>query len=84
MDGGLWNCRDNACVVRKPRENTNYQTSAARGQGTPCPYINPTHLTSHLTSLYSPLGTKISELARLCDHKVAALRENLYLDAIPL
>ena len=43
-DRGLWMvgcgiCRDNACVVRKPRENTNYQTSAPSGQGTPCPYM---------------------------------------------
>ena len=67
-DRGLWMvgcgiCRDNACVVRKPRENTNYQTSAASGQGTPCPYIIPPPLSplpSHLFPL--PLCTLYSIL----------------------
>ena len=65
---GLWNCRDNACVVRKPRENTNYQTSAASGQGTPCPYIIPTHLTSHLSPLPSHLFPLTPSLSPLPSH----------------
>ena len=57
MDGGLWNCRDNACVVRKPQETpiTRPLPPADKARLVPTSFPLTSPLTSPLCTLHSVL-----------------------------